>query len=162
MNDSGPNGMGVVVFTFILAYVLAVMPLPEWFESGRPAWVPLVLLYWVIAIPHRVGVLIGWSSGLLLDVVNGAALGQNAMAMSIIAYIAYLLHLRIRVFPVWQQCLSIWMLVGIYQLVTLLIQRSVTVMPWTMSYWWASVVSALVWPWMMVVLRYSRRKYRIN
>ncbi len=151
MTDS--NGLGWVFITLFFAYVLAVVPLPDWLEPARPAWVPLVFLYWVIALPHRIGVMVGWTLGLFLDVVTGVVLGQNAMAMAIIAYIAYLLHLRIRVFPVWQQCLSILVIVGIYQLVTLLIQRSVSIMPWTMSYWLSSLVSALVWPWMKLLLR---------
>jgi rod shape-determining protein MreD len=128
---------------------------------ARPAWVPLVLLYWVIAIPHRVGVITAWLIGLFLDVLLGTVLGQNAMALAAITYVAYLLHLRIRVFPVWQQCLSIWVLVGLYQLITLLIQRSVSVMPWTMSYWFVSLVSALIWPWLMVVLTMVRRRFRV-
>lgn len=162
MNDSLQQGTGAIVATFVVAYILAIVPLPEWLMAARPAWVPLVLLYWVIAIPHRIGVVSAWCAGLFLDVLLGNVLGQNAMAMAVIAYVAYLLHLRIRVYPVWQQCLAILVMVGIYQLVALLIQRSVSMMPWTMHYWLVSVVSALIWPWLLVLLTIVRRRFRIG
>ncbi|MCG8671878.1 MAG: rod shape-determining protein MreD [Pseudomonadales bacterium] len=156
------RGTGAIAFSFLFAYILEVIALPDWLEPARPSWVALVLLYWVIAVPHRVGVIGGWSVGLFLDVVQGDVLGQNAFAMAVMAYVTYVLHMRIRVFPVWQQCLSIIVLVGVYQLVTLLIQRSVHITPWTMSYWMSSIVSGLCWPWVLYLLRAMRRRYRIE
>lgn len=156
------RGTGAIFLTFLLAYVLEVIALPDWAEPARPCWLALVLLYWVIAVPHRVGVIAAWVSGLFLDVVLGDVLGQNAVALALIAYVTFVLHLRIRVFPVWQQCLSIIVLVGIYQLVTLLIQRTIHVTPWTMSYWLGAIMSGLFWPWVLVCLRWMRHRYRIE
>jgi len=150
------DGLGVILFSFILAAVLAAVPLPEWANVLRPAWVPLVLIYWVIAIPHRVGVISGWLVGLLLDVLVGTALGQNALALGLVAYIAYVLHMRIRVYPMWQQCLSILVLVGIYQLVTITVMRAVQITPWTFWYWMQVLMSAVMWPLVSLVIGYLR------
>ena len=136
--------LGPVIVSLLLAAVLAVVPVPEWATGVRPAWVPLVLIYWVIAMPHRIGVMTGWSVGLLLDALTGAVLGQNALGLALIAYIAYVLHLRIRVFPVWQQCLAILVLVGFYQLVSIMVMRAVQITPWTFWYWASVLVSAVV------------------
>lgn len=155
-------GIGAIFTSFLIAYILEVVPLPDWAEPARPCWVALVLLYWVIAIPHRVGVIAAWFAGLFLDVVQGDVLGQNAFALALIAYVTYVLHLRLRVFPIWQQCLSIVVLVGVYQLVTLLIQRSIHITPWTMSYWLGSLMSGLFWPWVLMSLRAVRHRYRIE
>ena len=157
----GP-GSGAIFVTFLVAYILEVVALPDWAEPARPCWVALVLLYWVIAVPHRVGVISAWVAGLFLDVVLGDVLGQNAFSLALVAYVTYVLHLRIRVFPVWQQCLSIVVLVGIYQLCALLIQRSVHITPWTMSYWMGAITSGLFWPWVLAMLRALRRSYRIE
>lgn len=156
------RGAGIIFASFVVAYVLEVVALPDWAEPARPCWVALVLLYWVIAVPHRVGVISAWMAGLFLDVVLGDVLGQNAFSLALVAYVTYVLHLRIRVFPVWQQCLSIIVLVGIYQLSALLIQRSVHITPWTMSYWMGAITSGIVWPWVLMVLRSLRRSYRIE
>jgi len=155
------NGAGVVLVTFFVGYVLSAMSLPEGLDQARPAWIALLVIYWVMAIPHRLGVLVSWCVGLIMDVLLGDVLGQHALALALIAYITYVLHLRIRVFPVWQQCLSIFILVGSYQLIILMIQRMVSVSNWTMWYWLPVVTSALVWPWMMVLLRSLRRRFNI-
>jgi rod shape-determining protein MreD len=154
--------VGIVVITFIVAFVLTILPLPDSLLAFRPAWVPLVLLYWVVAIPHRIGVISAWVLGLFLDTLLGTTLGQHSLALAILAYATYLLHLRIRVFPLWQQVVSIWILVGIYQLVLLLVQRSVSVTPWTMGYWFVPVVSALIWPWVVVMLGALKQAFRVN
>lgn len=157
MNQSST---GLILFSLLVAYVLAIMPLPEWANVGRPAWVALVLIYWVISQPHRVGVVAGWLAGLMLDLLAGNVLGQNALALAVIAYTAYVLHMRIRVFPIWQQCLAILVLVGIYMLVNLMIMRAIYVTHWTMLYWLPALVSALMWPWVMIVLDFLQGRYR--
>ncbi len=145
MTRTATDSWGAVIISFLLAYILVALPLPEWM-AVRPCWVALVLVYWVIAAPHKVGVVTGWISGLFLDALTGSVLGQNALSLSLVAYIAYLLHMRIRVFPLWQQCLTMVILVGIYQLVNIMIIRAVYLTPWTLLYWLSVLLSALVWP----------------
>ena len=43
----------------LVAGVLTVLPLPGWLQWGRPEWVALILIYWCIALPHRVGIATG-------------------------------------------------------------------------------------------------------
>ncbi|HVK98959.1 MAG TPA: rod shape-determining protein MreD [Dongiaceae bacterium] len=152
-------GVGLVLLSLLVAYVLTIMPLPEWANAGRPAWVAMVLIYWVIAQPHRVGVVVGWLAGLMLDVLVGNVLGQNALALAVIAYTAYVLHMRIRVFPIWQQCLAVLVLVGIYMLVNLMIIRAVRTPNWTMLYWLPVLVSALIWPWVVIILDFLQGRF---
>ena len=63
MADQEAHGYGVILLTFVAAYVLAVLPLPHWLQWGRPEWVALVLIYWCIALPHRVGMVPAWCWG---------------------------------------------------------------------------------------------------
>ena len=50
------HAVWVIFLTFFLAYLLAIVPFPEWAMDYRPEWVPLVLMYWVMALPYRVGI----------------------------------------------------------------------------------------------------------
>lgn len=152
MVSSASASWGTVIFSLVVAYVLAIVPLPEWLVQWRPAWVALVVIYWVIAQPHRFGVVTAWLVGLMLDVLVNNTLGHNALALAVIAYTTYVLHMRIRVFPLWQQCLSILVLVGIYLLVKLMIMRAVYTSVSTPMYWVPAVVSALMWPWVVLLL----------
>ncbi len=158
--QTSPESLTTIVMTFLLAFILVAVPLPEWAVGFRPAWVALVLIYWVMALPHRIGVVTGWFTGLLLDGLTGNVLGQNALALSIVAYIVYVLHMRIRVFPMWQQCLTMIVLVGIHQLVNILIIRAVYITPWTFWYWVTVLTSALMWPWVSMGIHWLNRSAR--
>src|SRR3989344_1443770 len=89
--------------TFAIAILLSVMPGPGWAEPFRPDWVGLVLIYWCMATPTRVGVGTGWLLGFIQDVLFGSLLGSHAIAKTLIAFITLKLHLQLRMFPRWQQ-----------------------------------------------------------
>ncbi len=77
MAGQGAHGYWIVLATFFCAAVLAILPLPNWLLWGRPEWMALALIYWCIALPHRVGVFSALILGVLLDVLEGAVFGQN-------------------------------------------------------------------------------------
>ena len=106
----------VVTCSFVLALLLTALPVPDWAATWRPAWVALVLIYWCMAVPGRIGVLVGWMVGLFLDVLTGTLLGQHAMALAVIAYITHTSYRRIRVLSPWQQAVSVFGLVFVYQM----------------------------------------------
>ena len=102
MVDQEPGGYGVILLSFVAAYTLAVLPLPQWLLWGRPEWVALTLIYWAIALPHRVGMVTGLLLGVGLDVLEGAVLGQNAFALVVVALLSLTLYQRLRVYSLWQ------------------------------------------------------------
>jgi rod shape-determining protein MreD len=162
MNMVRHQGGRVILLTFITALILAMIPLPSWLEILRPEWVTLVLIYWCMALPQRVGVGVGWLAGLLLDVVTGSLLGLHALALSLTAFLALRLHQRVRVFPVWQQALTILILVALQQLLVLWIKGIINQTPQTLTYWLPSLASTLVWPAVFITLRAVRRRYHVR
>jgi rod shape-determining protein MreD len=147
----------VILLTFLIALMLSAIPMPELFEWGRPEWVALTLIYWVLALPHRIGVWSAWVLGLLLDIMQGSLLGVHALSLSIIAYLAMLLHQRVRMFPLLQQSLLILILIGMHQMILYWAQGLVGASSGSLLFLLPSVVSALLWPWIFVVLRGIRR-----
>ena len=89
----------VIPATFVIAFLLVILPLPEWAGPMRPEWVGMVAIYWCLAVPRVFGVGTAWIIGLILDVAHGSLLGQHALGLSIIAYIATRLHQQIRPVP---------------------------------------------------------------
>lgn len=159
MTDAARQGAWVIMASLIFSLMLTLMPLPAGIVLYRPEWVAMVLIYWCLALPERIGLGAAWGMGLLLDVVTGALLGQHALSLSVVAYIALRLHRRIRVFPLWQQALSVLLLVGIHQLLLLWAKGIIGQAPATWRYWLPSIISMLLWPWIFVILRQLRRRY---
>jgi rod shape-determining protein MreD len=159
--DHEAHGYWVVVITFLLAYVLAVLPLPQWLQWGRPEWVALALIYWTIALPHRVGILTGLLLGLGLDALEGAILGQNAFALVMVALLCLMLYQRLRVFNLWQQAAVVFVLVGINQLVCQWVQNLEGVGIRSQLFLLPAVSSALLWPVVLHLLRFLRRHFLV-
>jgi rod shape-determining protein MreD len=87
MTRAYPTGGWVIVVSFLLAFWLSEIPLPGGLDRFRPDWVAMVLIYWGMALPHRIGIGVGWGVGLLLDVGRGGLLGQHALALAVVAYL---------------------------------------------------------------------------
>jgi rod shape-determining protein MreD len=160
--DTGPRGRLVIVATFLVALILSVLPWPVWTEQFRPDWVGMVLIYWCMALPNRVGVGTGWLAGLILDVLFGSTLGENALAKSVIAFLTVHLHLQLRMYPRWQQAAVVLALVSLGNLIVLWIKHLTGHAPLTWAYFTPGVVSMLLWPWLFVILRDIRRRGDIN
>ena len=158
-------GLWVIALTFVVAMVLAIVPLPDSvpIELGylRPQWVVLVLIYWVIALPDRIGILAAWSIGLIVDVLLGSLLGQHGVAFILVAYIASSLYQRLRMFSLWQQSMIVFAIVGLNQLINFWIESIVGIGDWNLWYLLSSVVSALLWPSVFILLRYCRRQFNV-
>ena len=152
----------VIVATFVVALVLEITPLPGWLVAFRPEFPAMVLIYWCLALPQRVGVGIGWSVGLVLDVLRGALLGQHALGYAVMAYLALKLHRRIRVFPLWQQALSVMVFIALHQLLVLWVLGMIGQAQGGFSYWLPTLSSAVLWPWMFGGLRGVRRRYHVT
>ena len=156
------HGGGVISLTFLVALILTIVPLPEWLRYLRPDWVGLVLIYWCLALPDRVGVITGWLMGLLVDLLTGTLLGQHAMSLAIIAYLTLKFHQRVRLFPVWQQALTVLVLLILDQLLALWVSRFIGRPGPQWFYWAPSVAGMLIWPLIYVSLRSIRRNFRVS
>ena len=155
------NGGWVILFSFIIALLLTTIPLPGLLTDWRPAWVAMMLIYWCIVLPERVGVGIAWLLGLILDVHTGALLGQNALGLAVVAYLTLRLHKQIRVFPPLQQSVLICVYLLVLQFFTLWIRGIIGVPPQHWSFWAPVASSMLMWPVFFYIMGGIRRKYNV-
>ncbi len=151
----------LVGLSFVLAIAGSIVPLTGVIEPFRPAWPALVLLFWTLHYPHRVGITTAWLVGLFLDVIHGGLLGQYPLALAVLAYLALRLHQRIVVFPLWQQAISVGTLLAIYMTIILWIDGMTGRAPGSWLYWLPLLTSSLFWPVVHTVLTVTRRLLRI-
>jgi rod shape-determining protein MreD len=156
------RGTWVIVATVMLALLLSVAPLPMWAQWGRPEWMAMVLIYWLIALPNRVGIGVAWGCGLLLDIVEGAPLGQNCFSLAVLAYLALILYQRLRMFSPWQQAGVVFILTGLHQLLGNWVQTLYGAVAPDLLFLLPAVISGLLWPWLVVILRFCRRYFNVS
>jgi rod shape-determining protein MreD len=103
--------------SLVATLALAAVPLPDAVAPFRPDWVAVVLLYWSLMAPRHFSLLTALWMGLALDTLTGALLGQNALALLVIVYLAEKFHLRLRVFPLSQLAITVLVLLGLYEFI---------------------------------------------
>lgn len=150
------------LITIIGAFMLAIMPLPDWAVQFRPDWVTLVLIYWAMALPTKIGVTMAWFTGLLLDVSYGTLMGQHAVGMVLVIYVIHLQHQRLRVASLLQQAIVIFFLLLLKQLLSLWVDGMLGRAPDNWLYFMPTISSTLLWPWTYLILRDLRRKFTVD
>lgn len=152
MTEAISRGRWAVFLSLVLALFLTILPMPSAAENLRPQWVAMTLIFWSLTVPDRVGVFWAFSVGLVLDVMSGTLLGHHALSLSVVAYLAMELHQRIRIFPLWQQSLFVWVLLLVERLLSLWVLGASGQPTPTLIYWAPTFVGLLLWPWLQAVL----------
>lgn len=152
------GGIGRVLATAALAFVLTVVPLPESLGWLRPDWLLLVVIYWSLATPRVAGLAFAWVAGLLIDVTSGTVLGEHALAFLLVGFLTHRLQLRMRIFPVWQQAFTVLILLLVYQFMLFWIDGITGQAVTTWRRWMPAVVGAALWPLVVAVMDTLNRR----
>jgi rod shape-determining protein MreD len=130
--------------SLIAAFVLNLLP---WGRlPGVPDFVALVLVFWGIHQPRKVGIGVAFFMGLLMDVQNASLLGENALAYTLLSYFAIMIHRRVLWFPVLTQALHVLPLLLFTQVVQLIVRFVVNGKFPGWSYFTESLVAIVLWP----------------
>lgn len=162
MTLSTHRGGLVIFFSISIALILAILPMPETMQSYRLQWITLVLIYWCLAIPERVGVIFSFLTGIMLDIMTGSLLGQHAMGLSIIAFITVKTHQRVRVFPLWQQALFVAALLLLDRMLLAWVDGAIGRPGKDTGFWVAAILGGLLWPWLFIIMRDIRRRFHVS
>lgn len=151
----------ILVLCSLVASVLSIVELPVWMFYFRPDWVALVVIYWVLALPERLGVIYGFLNGFLLDLLLIKVLGLNVFGLSCLAFAVARTHMQMRMFPIWQQALLVGVLIAVMKLVVGWIASWVSDFQFSSFYWYSIVADVIVWPFMYIIMRDLRRSIRL-
>ncbi|TVP48836.1 MAG: rod shape-determining protein MreD [Halomonas sp.] len=147
-----------VWLSLALALCLQVMPLAEGWQVYRPEWLGLMLIYWCMRTPDRVGVFHGFVLGILMDLIEGTALGQHALIYALLAFLCALVYPRFRAYSLVQQSALVLVLLGLVQLVAQWLRTIVGDFSIHLAFLIPSLISAVLWPWLSTMFQALERR----
>ncbi|MCX8574129.1 MULTISPECIES: rod shape-determining protein MreD [unclassified Gilliamella] len=158
-----PRGILVIWITLFLGLCLQIIPWTPSYNIYKPHVLMLFLAYWLIALPHRVGIGTAFILGIIMDLFSGTIIGIHAFIFSIIAYLLIFKYQLIRNLALWQQCFIIFGISICYNLLMFLFQVSIyhtiTMSPLNLL---SSFVDGVLWIVIYLFLRLVRRSFAIN
>ncbi|KGM56413.1 rod shape-determining protein MreD [Lysobacter arseniciresistens ZS79] len=149
---SRPRPAWLLPASIVAALLLGLLPLPAVLLPLRPYWLALVVAYWVIEDPDRVGLGFAFLVGVLADLVFGSLLGEQALRLVVMAFILQRFRARIRFFPMSQQALAIGGLLLNDRIVTAGLHIALGIQPLPTMFWLAPLTGMLLWPPAFVLL----------
>jgi rod shape-determining protein MreD len=145
-----------IALTLALAFAFELLPLGR--QPAMPDLLALGLVFWNVHQPRRVGVGLAFAFGLLIDVDQGALLGQHALAYTLLSYAAIAIHRRLLWFDVFEQALQVLPVFVAAHLVSLAVR---VVADGMFPGWWlfaAPLIEALLWPLATLLLLAPQRR----
>ena len=150
----------LVYGSFALGLLFAILPLPAGAAAARPFLLAMLMAYWSMEVPNKVGIGTAFVVGLFADLVTATLLGEHALRLVVLVFLVQRFRARLRFFPLWQQSLALGLLLGNDQVLLAIIHwLGGAALPA-----WNSVLSPLLgmllWPWMYVLLDMVRLRAR--
>ena len=145
-----------VWLTLLVAFVLNLVPLGR--TPAMPDFLALVLVFWNVHQTRRVGVGVAFLFGLMMDIHDGAVLGQHALAYTLLSFLAITVHRRLLWFSLAEQALQLLPLFIIAHAVSLVVRllSSGSFPGWTLLL--APLFEAMLWPVVSFVLLAPQRR----
>ena len=142
--------------SLLLALVANMLPL------GRVPWMPdivaVVLVFWSVHQPQRVGIGIAFFFGLFMDVHQAALLGQHALAYTALSFFAITIHRRLLWFSVPSQAVQVLPLFAAAHAIELALRMAAGGAFPGYHILLAPLVEAVLWPFISVILLAPQRR----
>jgi len=156
------HGFWWIQLTFLVALYLQALPMPDQVLYWRPEWISLVLIYWSLSLPQRVGIVHGFGWGLLLDLIEGTLLGHNAMVLALLGFLCNRFYQRVRMYSMLKQSALVFLLIGISQLAFQWVQGIFGAMSSVGFLLLPALVSGLLWAWVFTLLQGIKRRFALG
>lgn len=151
VRHSERGGSVVVLISFVLALCLDIMPLPPWMSSLWPLWTVLILIFWVAYLPHVLSPWVAWFIGLFEDVLQGGFLGEHALGLIFVYFLAHNMSRQIKAFSLLPQMTKIFSILLMYQIFILIVQG--VPLKESLLFLLPVLISLLLWPWILFLMR---------
>ena len=156
----GDAGFYWLPLSLLLALLLGLLPLPDVIVPLRPYWLGLVLIYWLLETPDRVGMGMAFLVGLLGDLAFGTLIGEQALRLVVIAFIVQRFRARLRFFPLWQQSTAVFALLMNDRVIASGVRMAIGEGLPRWPFWLSPLVALALWPWLALLFDTLRLRAR--
>lgn len=160
--SSKPHNRWIIALMFLLALLLSIYPVALEYRWYRPAFVTLLLIYWVLSMPQAFGPGWWWLIGLSQDLVAGSILGQHALGTVMVGYLCTLSYQRIRNYTLWQQACWVFVVIGISSTIYQWVNSMQGIHSSGLQFLRPALISALCWPLFVFAVDQLKNRYRIS
>lgn len=158
-----------IYLSLLATLILDSIYLSSSFLVIKPTFVLLALIYWNIALPDKVGIVLSLVMGIIVDFIEGSVLGTYPLLFVVVAYLCQRFFYQFRVMKIIQQSIILFVL--------FLFIKQYLAIDFSFSYgsnfnlfnssnllitFLYSLLSAIAWPVLFYCLRYSRRRWIKN
>ncbi|MFY1027599.1 rod shape-determining protein MreD [Actinobacillus seminis] len=152
----------IIICIFIIAMVLEIAPWPAGLQSFKPAWLVLILMYWVLSTPTKVNIGSAFILGVIWDLVLGSILGVHALVLSVFAYLIAINHLILRNMSLWMQSILVILFIFALRLGIFLIELLLHSAYFNWQEIFGAIASGLLWPWIFLLLRKVQQQLHLQ
>ena len=132
-----------IALSLFVALLLNFLPTSAW--HWMPDWVALVLVFWSVREPRRIGMGVAFMLGLIMDVADASLLGQHTLAYVVVSYAATTISRRLLWFPLGQQALHVLPLLLVVQALQFAVRAMPGIVLPGLSYFIGPFVGAALW-----------------
>lgn len=145
-----------IVLSLLAALLLNGLPWQGIWLLLRPDFVAVMLLYWCMHKPWRIGIGLSWLVGIFADVADASLFGQHALAYTLLAFGGVVLHNRLQMFNLRQQTTQVFGIFALTYAAYALVHWQVNgYVVW--AYFLGCLTSTLLWAPLSLVLQAMRQ-----
>lgn len=152
-----PVKSAFVALTLIVALIVNLLPWSGLLLAVKPDFAALLVLYWCVHQPRKVGFATAWLTGLTMDIADGSLFGLHALAYSLLAFTGIVLHRRVLMFTMKDQILHVIPILMLNDVVVLAVRNFAGYDFPGFGYFAGSFIAGALWPVMCFLLKLPPR-----
>jgi rod shape-determining protein MreD len=163
MNRRTTSGFSLfwsIALSSIVALTLTIIPTPQAIFYFWPDWMALIVVYWALMVPDRIGPWVGFAIGTLLEVLFVRNFGVLGFGLAMLAFTVNRAHLQLQVLPIGPQMVVVGLFIGLFKLTTGWLYGLTSDFTITTEYWYSLIGCMLAWPFVFILLQELSRPTR--
>lgn len=152
----------VIGLTFLFALILQIQPWPQGWQGLRPAWVLMVMMYWILVLPKKINIGTAFVIGLCWDLLTGVTLGIHASILVVFAYLICVNSDILRNLSLWLQSFLVILFVLVFQLALFFIRFSLFSAEFDEQVFYGAFLNGFMWPCVVLLLHKIRDVVKIG